>query len=99
MIRCYIAPNDYISGQPDCADAQADLDLRCPRGPEDTFPHDSADQTSRIYENGSYAIFLGPCDKVLFLVTLRIRVLVKHFIRKKLDNKRVFVSQVIFFIA
>ena len=41
-----IAPNDSLSGQrrpwSDCADAQSDLGLRCPRMLEDTFPYGAA---------------------------------------------------------
>ena len=40
-----VVSNDSVSGQwrpwSDCADAQADLGLRCPHMPEDTFYHDA----------------------------------------------------------
>ena len=38
-----IVPNDSVNGQrrseSDCADAQADLGIRCPHMPEDRFSH------------------------------------------------------------
>ena len=41
-----VVSNDSVSGQgkpwSDCADAQADMGLRCPHMPEDKFPHGAA---------------------------------------------------------
>ena len=45
-LHSYILSNYFVSGQwmpwSDCADAQADLGLRCPHMPEDMFSHGAA---------------------------------------------------------
>ena len=48
-IHISVVSNDSVRVQrrpgSDCADAQADLGLRCPQMPEDTFSHGAANRT------------------------------------------------------
>ena len=50
-----VVSNDSVSGQgkpwSDCADAQADMGLRCPHMPEDKFPHGAAHAARHMSRN------------------------------------------------
>ena len=83
-LRHSIISNDFVSGQwrpwSDCADAQADLGLRCPHMPENTYSHGASQ-------------FVNSCDGLMrpFVVTTYIQKILFYMSSLSLKHSNIFI--------